>query len=69
MKKNNAWNIKRFVGDSFVQMNQPSSVLYYRLMNSNKDIRHLKPLPKWLTVISENFIPLCIHGLDNIFLN
>ena len=69
MKKNNAWNIKRFVGDSFVQMNQPSSVLYYRLTNFNKDIRHLQPLPKWLTVISENFIPLCIHDLDNIFLN
>ena len=32
-EKNNAWNIKRLVGDSFVQMNQQSSILYYRLTN------------------------------------
>ena len=30
-KKNNAWNIRRLVDESFVQANQRTSVLYCRL--------------------------------------
>ena len=30
-KNSNTWNIKCLVGDSFVQTNQQSSVLYYKL--------------------------------------
>ena len=32
-KNSTIWNIKRFFGDSFVQTNQQSSVLYYRLLD------------------------------------
>ena len=31
MKKNNAWNIRRFVDESFVPSTQRASVLYWRL--------------------------------------
>ena len=32
-KNSTTWNIKRLFGDSFVQTNQQSSVLYYRLLD------------------------------------
>ena len=61
MEKNNTWNVRRLVDKSFVPLALQSSVLYCRWTDFKTR--------RWLTVISDNFIPPCIHDLDNIFLN
>ena len=40
MKKNNAWNIRRLVDESFVPASQRTSVLYCRLTDFKSDNRH-----------------------------
>ena len=39
-KKNNAWNIRRFVNESFVPANQQTSLLYCRLSDFKLQIVH-----------------------------
>ena len=55
MKRNNTWNIRRLVDESFVQATQRTSVLYWRL----SDFNTIPLLQK-----SENQVQ---YNLDNLF--
>ena len=67
MKKNNAWNIRRLVHESFVPVTQWPSVLYWRLSDLKTSFCNVQATEDAVTSLTPYHVILSNYGLFHLF--